>query len=92
MVPGPLPRQTDEPRPMAWVALRSQPVAVIEGQGGRLIPDGVLLGWLGIGMETGPHAPIRIVVSRATPDRATLDMVVYAATDPPSDPSLLVRN
>jgi hypothetical protein len=70
-----LPWQTDEPRPMAWIALRSQPVAVVEAQAGRLLPDGVLLGWPGVRMETGPQAPIRIAVSRTT-DRVTLDMVV----------------
>jgi len=82
MVPGPLPAQTDEPRPTAWIALRSQPVALIEGQAGRRLPVCVWLGWVGTGMETGPHAPIRIAVSTTRPDRATLDMVVYAATDP----------
>jgi hypothetical protein len=69
-----LPRQTDEPRPMAWVALRSQPVAVIEGQGGRLVP--IWVGFLGTEREGVAHPPTRIAVSRATPDRATLDMVV----------------
>ncbi len=84
MVPGPLPWQTDEPRPIAWVVVRSQPVALIEGQGGRLLPiwvgSGMLwVGGLGTGIEAGPQAPTRIAVSR-TADRATLDMLVYAAT------------
>jgi len=87
MVPGPLPRQTDEPRPTAWIELRSQPVAVVEGQGGRPLPIWVgrgLVGvaWLGTEVEAVPHPPTRVARSRTRPDRVTLDKVVIAATDP----------
>src|SRR2546428_9809470 len=90
MVPGPLPWPPDEPRPRAWIALLSQPVAVIEGQGGRLLPvwvgggvpvwvGGALpvwLGRLGIGTDAVPQPLITIAVSSTRPGRAALDMVL----------------
>ncbi len=84
MVPGPLPTHPDEPRPLPRSALGSQPVAVIVMHGGRPLPVGfgaalavgVVLSWARIGVETGPHAPIRITVSSRRPNRAMLDMVV----------------
>src|SRR5438270_11124845 len=72
MVPGPLPWQADDPRPLPASALLSQPVAVIEGQAGRRLDVRVGLGWpgldwpgldwRGVGAGTGPAAPIRAAV------------------------------
>src|SRR5713101_5384493 len=87
MVPGPLPWHPDEPCPRAWIALLSQPVAVIEGQGGRLLAvwvggglpvcvGGALLVWLGrlgIGTDAVPHPLIAIAVISARPGRTALD-------------------
>jgi hypothetical protein len=63
-------------------------VALIDVQGGRALPVGVVVVWPGIELDTGLHAPISIAISSTRPGRAILDMPVYAATDPRSDPSL----
>ena len=93
-VPGPLPAQPDEPRPLPLIGLISQPVAVLEVQGGRLLPIcvgcGLLCaGPLGTGSDAVPHPPIRIPASSSRPDLTPLDILVYAATAPRDDPSLL---
>src|SRR5947209_16255306 len=84
MVPGPLPRQAAEPRPLSWSALLSQPVAVMVAQGGRPLPLWIGLAWVGLGwpglacagleVETVPHPPIRIAVHSTRPGPAALDM------------------
>src|SRR2546425_7087860 len=94
-VPGPLPLHPDEPRPLSLIALLSQPVAVIEAHGGRLLPISVgrvLVGvsWVGTGIEAVPHPPIMIAASSRTTDLTALDIPMYAATAAQSDPSLLV--
>jgi len=83
MVPGPLPTQPGEPLPLPRSALGSQPVAVSVTHGGRALPVGsgsplpvgVVLGF-GIGLDTGPQAPIRIAVRSSRRERTPLDMVV----------------
>jgi hypothetical protein len=80
MVPGPLPRHPDEPRPIVWMAPLSQPFAVSEGQGGRLPPIWVGLGlawldWLGT-VDAVRHPPITIAASSRQADRTNLDIAV----------------
>src|SRR5207248_8002132 len=93
-VPGPLPAQPDEPRPLPLIAVISLQVAVLEVQGGRLLPICVGCGMLcagplGTGSDAVPHPPIRIPASSSRPGPTPLDILVYAATTPREDPSLL---
>src|SRR5256885_14805543 len=93
-VPTPLPLHPGDPRPLSLMAFLSQPVAVLEVQGGRLLPIcvgcGLLCaGPLGTGSDAVPHPPTRTPASSSRPDPTTLDILVYAATAPRLDPSLL---